>query len=184
MTNKWRWKNSGEKSDCDCGKIKLFLFVCVFWKCQQCAIVIFLRMKFVGIEESSWQHNKNYFVFDAFSPFLRLKNCHLWGYAWGRMGVYLGKNNLSMYFFQYIDIFLSIYRTYRYILGDISIDRYSNIFLSICHHIPPGVMLLNRSTVLRDSATNIEKTSQEGALEQERPNRNVAIIFLITLNFH
>ncbi len=57
--------------------------------------------------------------------------------AWGRVGVYLGKNNLSIYFFQYIEyinIFLSIYRTYRYILDNIiSIDRYIDISLSICH---------------------------------------------------
>ncbi len=35
----------------------------------------------------------------------------------GRMGVYLGKNNLSIYFFQYIeyiDVFLSIYQTQIY----------------------------------------------------------------------
>ncbi len=29
--------------------------------------------------------------------------------------------------------------------------------------LPPGVMLLNRSTVPRDNATNMEKTSQKGA---------------------
>ncbi len=39
--------------------------------------------------------------------------------------------------------------------------------------LPPGVMLLSRSTAPRDSTTNIEKTSQKGALEQERPNRSV-----------
>ncbi len=48
--------------------------------------------------------------------------------AWGRMDVYLGKSNLSIYFFQYIeymDISLSIYhRTYR----DISV--YPHL---ICH---------------------------------------------------
>ncbi len=40
------------------------------------------------------------------------------------MGVYLGKNNLSIYFFryiEYIDLFLSIYQTYHYIHGDIAI---------------------------------------------------------------
>ncbi len=26
--------------------------------------------------KSSWQHYKNNFIFEAFSPFLRLKNCH------------------------------------------------------------------------------------------------------------
>ncbi len=38
---------------------------------------------------------------------------------------------------------------------------------------PPGVMLLSRSTTLRDSATNIEKTSWKGAPELERPNRSI-----------
>ncbi len=40
----------------------------------------------------------------------------------GRLGVYLGKNNLSIHFFQYIeyiDIFSSIYRIYRYITFDL-----------------------------------------------------------------
>ncbi len=54
------------------------------------------------------------------------------GNARGKMGVYLGKNNRSIYFFRYIDILLLIYQTYGYILGDISIDRYINISLSIC----------------------------------------------------
>ncbi len=36
-----------------------------------------------------------------------------------------------------------------------------------------GVTLLNPSTTLRDSANNIEKTSQKGALERERFNRSV-----------
>ncbi len=39
----------------------------------------------------------------------------------------------------------------------------------------PGVMLLSRSTALRNSATNIEKTSRKGAPEQERPNTSVII---------
>ncbi len=39
--------------------------------------------------------------------------------------------------------------------------------------LPPGVMLLNRSTTLRDSATDIEKISRKGAPERERPNRSV-----------
>ncbi len=55
------------------------------------------------------------------------------GTAWGRMGVYLGENIQSIYFFRYIeyvDISLSIYCTYRYILGDISIytRRYIDIY--------------------------------------------------------
>ncbi len=41
--------------------------------------------------------------------------------------------------------------------------------------LPPGVMLLNRSTVPRDSATDIEKTSRKGSAERERPNRSVVI---------
>ncbi len=39
--------------------------------------------------------------------------------------------------------------------------------------LPPGVMLLSRSTAPRDSATYIKKTSRKGALEQERLNRSV-----------
>ncbi len=42
--------------------------------------------------------------------------------------------------------------------------------------LPPGIMLLNRSTVSRDSATDIKKTSRKGAPERERPNRSVVII--------
>ncbi len=34
---------------------------------------------------------------------------------------------------EYIDIFLPIYGTYRYIFDDISIDQYIDIFLLICH---------------------------------------------------
>ncbi len=34
-------------------------------------------------------------------------------------------------------------------------------------------MFLNRSTTPRDSATDIEKTSQKGVPERERPNRSV-----------
>ncbi len=39
--------------------------------------------------------------------------------------------------------------------------------------LPPGVMLLSCSTVPRDSATDIEKTSPEGVPERERSNRSV-----------
>ncbi len=39
--------------------------------------------------------------------------------------------------------------------------------------LPPGVMLLNRSTATRDSAIDIEETSWKDALERERPNRSV-----------
>ncbi len=38
--------------------------------------------------------------------------------------------------------------------------------------LPPGE-LLNHSTALRDTATDIEKTPRKGAPEQERPNRSV-----------
>ncbi len=41
--------------------------------------------------------------------------------------------------------------------------------------LPPGVMFLNRSTTPRDSATDIEKTSQKGVLEREQPNRSVVM---------
>ncbi len=39
--------------------------------------------------------------------------------------------------------------------------------------LPLGVMLLNRSITPRDSATDIEKTSQKGASARERTNRSV-----------
>ncbi len=39
--------------------------------------------------------------------------------------------------------------------------------------LPPGVMLLNRSTTPRVSATDIENTSRKGAPEWEWPNRSV-----------
>ncbi len=39
--------------------------------------------------------------------------------------------------------------------------------------LPPGVMLLNRRTTPRDSATEIEKISRKGTPERERPNRSV-----------
>ncbi len=45
--------------------------------------------------------------------------------------------------------------------------------------LPPRVMLLNHSTTPRDSATNIEKASQKGAPERERPNRSVVKIEVI-----
>ncbi len=41
--------------------------------------------------------------------------------------------------------------------------------------LPPGVMLLNHSIAPRDSATDIEKTSQKGAPEREQPNRSVVV---------
>ncbi len=39
--------------------------------------------------------------------------------------------------------------------------------------LPPGVMLHNCCTTLRDSATDIKKTSQKGAPKREQPNRSV-----------
>ncbi len=39
--------------------------------------------------------------------------------------------------------------------------------------LPPGVMLLNRSTALTDSATDIEKMPKKSAPERERCNRSV-----------
>ncbi len=41
--------------------------------------------------------------------------------------------------------------------------------------LPPGVMLHNRSTVPRDSAIDIDKTSQKGVPEREQPNGSVVI---------
>ncbi len=43
--------------------------------------------------------------------------------------------------------------------------------------LPPGVMLLNRSTTMRDSATDIENTTRKGAPEREHPNRSVVKIY-------
>ncbi len=43
--------------------------------------------------------------------------------------------------------------------------------------LPPGVMLLNRSTAPRDSATDIGKISQKITLEREGPNRSVVKIY-------
>ncbi len=39
--------------------------------------------------------------------------------------------------------------------------------------LPPGVILLNHTTALTDSATDIEKTSRKDAPERERPHRSV-----------
>ncbi len=50
------------------------------------------------------------------------------------------------------------------------------------HPCPTGVTLLNCSTVPRDSATNIEKTSQNGAPERKRPNRSVVIIMKMKIS--
>ncbi len=56
----------------------------------------------------------------------------------------------------------------------ILISRFRLVFLpTTLASLPPGVMLLNRYTAPRDSATNIEKTAQKGAREREQPNRSV-----------
>ncbi len=56
------------------------------------------------------------------------------------------------------------------------LSRFRHVFLpTTLASLPPGVMLLNRSTTQRDSATDIEKTSQKGAPEWERPNRRSAV---------
>ncbi len=56
------------------------------------------------------------------------------------------------------------------------LSRFHLVFLpTTLTSLLPGVMLLNRSTTLRDSATNFEKTSQKGMPERERPNRSVVI---------
>ncbi len=60
------------------------------------------------------------------------------------------------------------------VLKDFLLSHFRLVFLpTILASLPPGVMLLNRSTTPRDSATDIEKRSQKGALERERPNRSV-----------
>ncbi len=63
------------------------------------------------------------------------------------------------------------------------------VFIVFCYlvsatlaSLPPGIMLLNRSTAPRDSATEIEKTSQKGALERERPNRSVVKTYIVRKN--
>ncbi len=65
-------------------------------------------------------------------------------------------------------------------------SHFCHVFLpTILTSLPPGVMLLNRSTSPRDSATNIEKISRKGTLERERPNRSILIMekFLFS-SFH
>ncbi len=54
------------------------------------------------------------------------------------------------------------------------IFRFHLVFLpTTLPSLPPGIMLLNCSTVPRDSATDIKKSSQKGALEREWSNRSV-----------
>ncbi len=60
------------------------------------------------------------------------------------------------------------------------LSRFRLVFLpTTLFSLPSGVMLLNRSTTPRDSATDIEKTSRKGAPERERPNRSVVKILSI-----
>ncbi len=54
------------------------------------------------------------------------------------------------------------------------LSRFCLVFLpTTLASLPPGVMLLNRSTTLRDSTTDIEETYRKGASEQKLPNRSV-----------
>ncbi len=51
--------------------------------------------------------------------------------------------------------------------GFFLLSRFHLVFLpTTLASLPPGVMLLNRRTTLRDSATDIKKTSRKGAQEQ------------------
>ncbi len=60
------------------------------------------------------------------------------------------------------------------------LSRFHFVFLPTkLASLPPGVMLLNHSTATRDSATNIEKTTQKGTPEREKPNRSVVKIEVI-----
>ncbi len=62
------------------------------------------------------------------------------------------------------------------------LSRFRLVFLpTTLASFPPGVMLLNRSSAPRDSATDIEKTSQKDRPEQERPSRSVVKIALNSL---
>ncbi len=59
------------------------------------------------------------------------------------------------------------------------ISRFHLVFLpTTLASLPPGVMLQYRSTAPRDSANDIEETSQKGASEREQPNRSVVTINL------
>ncbi len=59
------------------------------------------------------------------------------------------------------------------------LSRFRLVFLpTTLASLPPGVMLLNRSTTPRDSTTNIKKTSQKDTPERERPNISVVKIWL------
>ncbi len=61
-----------------------------------------------------------------------------------------------------------------YFLKFFLLSRFGLVFLFITlPSLPPGVMLLNRSSTPRDSATDIEKTFQKDAPEREQPNKSV-----------
>ncbi len=54
------------------------------------------------------------------------------------------------------------------------LSRFHLVFLpTTLASLLPGVILLNRSTAPRDTATDIEKTSEKGVPERERPNRSI-----------
>ncbi len=110
-----------------CWKVRLFLFAGVFWACcQHCAIVIcFKRRNLLELRRVP----DNIINIISFSKPLVL----FWdkkivideGNAWKWMSVYLGKNNLSIYCFRYIectDMFLPLCRTFG------RIDIYSAIY--------------------------------------------------------
>ncbi len=63
--------------------------------------------------------------------------------------------------------------------------RFDLVFLpTTLASLPPRVMLLNHSTAPGDSATEIEKTSQKGVPERERPNRRVVKSYVLgAVNF-
>ncbi len=61
------------------------------------------------------------------------------------------------------------------------LSRFHLVFLSTTLiSLLPGVMFLSRSTIPRDSATNIENASQKGAPGREQPNRSVVKIGIQT----
>ncbi len=54
------------------------------------------------------------------------------------------------------------------------LSRFRLVFLpTTLASLPPGVMLLNHSTIPWNSTTDIEKTSRKGTPEREQPNRSV-----------
>ncbi len=94
---------------------------------------------------------------------------------------YLSTETRFLRFIFFIYIFLLIKKSLDVIMLSIIcflkfllLSRFRLVFLpTTLASVPPGVMLLNRNTVPRDSATDIEKTSRKGTSERERPNRSV-----------